>query len=62
MVGFAFISGGWKGGIGPVKGIPIGSVAEWSKALNLGQWVRIPLLPAVVLTKAGRPCVYLRKV
>ncbi len=25
-------------------------------------WVRIPLLPAVVLTKAGRPCVYSRKV
>ncbi len=38
----------------------IGSVAEWSKALDLGSSlyggvVQIPLLPAVVLTKAGGP-------
>ncbi len=37
VVGFAFISGGWKGGIGPRKGQPTSVVwAEWSKALDLG--------------------------
>ncbi len=58
----ASISGGWKG-----KKKKRGSVAEWSKALDLGSSLSggvgsIPPLPAVVLTKAGRPCVYSRKV
>ncbi len=43
-----------------------GSVAEWSKALDLGSslsgaWVRIPPLPAVVLTKAGEALRVLEK-
>ncbi len=58
----ASISGGWKS-----KKKKRGSVAEWSKALDLGSSLSggvgsNPTAASSGLTKAGRPCVYSRKV